>query len=164
MSVHKRITQAEEALFRDTVKAHVKLQLGLTDEKEVNKELEKHYEPGQVCMVEVITHWDSEDQPPASSSEYRTRGQTQTQAATRKFLVSRPVVSPRSLASRSTRGYWAVDMQTENIVFLKDCWRVDVETVDIEGLTLQNLRENGVEVGVPTVVCHGDVYVEGEGG
>ncbi|KAK0494804.1 hypothetical protein EDD18DRAFT_1395716 [Armillaria luteobubalina] len=31
-SVHKRTTEAEESLFRDTVKAHVKLQLGLTDE------------------------------------------------------------------------------------------------------------------------------------
>ncbi|KAK0473014.1 hypothetical protein EDD18DRAFT_1340292 [Armillaria luteobubalina] len=30
-SVHKRITEAEESLFRDTVKAHIKLQLGLTD-------------------------------------------------------------------------------------------------------------------------------------
>ncbi|PBK74117.1 hypothetical protein ARMSODRAFT_1081098 [Armillaria solidipes] len=162
MSVHKRITEAEEALFRDTVKAHVKLQLGLTDEKEVNKEMEKHYEPGQVCMVEVVIHQDSEDRPLASSSEYRTQGQKQAQAAARKFLVSRPVVSPRSLASRSTRGYWAVDMQTEIIVFLKDCWRVDVDAVDMEGLTLQKLRESGVEVGVPTVVCHGDVYVEGE--
>ncbi|SJK97915.1 uncharacterized protein ARMOST_01171 [Armillaria ostoyae] len=162
MSVHKRITEAEEALFRDTVKAHVKLQLGLTDEKEVNKEMEKHYEPGQVCMVEVVIHQDSEDRPLASSSEYRTRGQKQAQEATRKFLVSRPVVSPRSLVSRATRGYWAVDMQTENIVFLKDCWRVNVEAVDMEGLTLQKLRASGVEVGVPTVVCHGDIYVEGE--
>ncbi|KAK0241381.1 hypothetical protein EDD85DRAFT_397845 [Armillaria nabsnona] len=162
ISVHKRITEAEEALFRDTVKAHVKLQLGLTNEKEVDKEMEKHYEPGQVCMVEVVIHQDSEEQLLASSSEYRTRGQTQAQAATRKFLVSRPVVSPRSLTSRSTRGYWSVDIQTKNIVFLKDCWRADVEAVDTEGLTLQNLRASGVEIGVPTVVCHGNVYVEGK--
>ncbi|KAK0226316.1 hypothetical protein IW262DRAFT_758123 [Armillaria fumosa] len=158
-SVHKRITEAEESLFRDTVKAHVKLQLGLTNEKEVDKAADKHYEPGQVCIVEVSIHRESEDQSQASSSEYRTRGQTQAQAATRKFLVSRPVVSPRSLASRSTRGYWAVDVQTKNIVFLKDCWRTDAEAVDMEGSTLQNLRAHGVEVGVPTVVCHGDVYV-----
>ncbi|KAK0494810.1 hypothetical protein EDD18DRAFT_1287774 [Armillaria luteobubalina] len=160
-SVHKRTTQAEESLFRDTVKAHVKLQLGLTDEKEVVKAVEKHYEPGQVCIVEVSIHRESEDQPQASSSEYGTREQTQDQAATRKFLVSRPVDSPRSLASRSTRGYWAVDIQTKNIVFLKDCWRTvtDAEAVDIEGSTLQTLRARGVEVGVPTVVCHGDVYI-----
>ncbi|KAK0459074.1 uncharacterized protein EV420DRAFT_301893 [Desarmillaria tabescens] len=157
MSVQQVVTEVEEVLFRDTVKAHVKLQLGLTDEKEVDKALEKHYEPGQVCIVEVFEH--REDQSLSSSSKSRSQEQEQARAETRKFLVSRPVTSPCSLASRSTRGSWAVDLQTKTIVFLKDCWRAKVEAVDMEGLTLQNLRASGVDVGVPTVVCHGDVLV-----
>ncbi|KAK0211435.1 hypothetical protein IW262DRAFT_365766 [Armillaria fumosa] len=155
MSVHQVNGGVQEALFRDTVRAHIKMQLGLTDEKEVDKALEKHYEPKRVCMVEVQ---GSEDQ----SSRYRTRSQTKAQPVIRKFLVSRPVVSPRSLASRSTRGFWAVDILTKNIVFLKDCWRADAEAVDMEGSILHRLRASGVEAGVPTAVCHGDVYVEGE--
>ncbi|KAG7449749.1 uncharacterized protein BT62DRAFT_605307 [Guyanagaster necrorhizus] len=122
-------------LFRDAIKAHMILQLGLTDEKEVEIVLARHYEPGQVYVIKV----------PGSEA--------------REFLVSRPVISPCSLASRSTRGYGAVDVQTEKVVFLKDSWRPDISEVHIEGLTLQYLRASGVEAEVPIVVCQGDVAV-----
>ncbi|SJL15669.1 uncharacterized protein ARMOST_19173 [Armillaria ostoyae] len=81
------------------------------------------------------------------------------QEATRghRFLVSRPITLPRSLVSRPIKGYWAVDVQSSKVVFLKDCWRSTVPGVVKEGNTLALLREKGATTGIPTVVCHGDV-------
>ncbi|KAF9481096.1 hypothetical protein BDN70DRAFT_804152, partial [Pholiota conissans] len=70
------------------------------------------------------------------------------------FLVSRPVAYPISMASRATRGYWVMDLETKEIVFLKDTWRTNAEDMEVEGDILLSMK--GVP-NVPTLVCHGDV-------
>ena len=41
----------------------------------------------------------------------------------RRFIVSRPMVTPLYLTGRATRGFWAVDESNDQLVFLKDTWR-----------------------------------------
>lgn len=76
----------------------------------------------------------------------------------RRFVVSRPVVSPLYLESRGTRGYWALCCDTERVVFLKDSWR-EYSTAELEGDILEHLNDLGVR-NVPLLVAHGDVPEE----
>lgn len=72
------------------------------------------------------------------------------------FLVSRPLVTPVSIVSRGTRGYWAVCKSTKAVVFLKDTWRYDVENMQQEGDIVKMLNIEGIKY-VPTLLEHGAV-------
>ncbi|KAI9062469.1 hypothetical protein FKP32DRAFT_1677406 [Trametes sanguinea] len=133
-------TKTEESLFRDTVRAYVALQLEVSGE-ELEKALLAHYQPGHVTKVAVHSVVGAEGRE------------------TRDLLVSRPVVSPLSLDGRCTRGFWAVDVKTSKVVFLKDTWRTPSQ-IETEGDVIGRLNELGVR-NVPMVVCHGDVIVDG---
>ena len=128
----------EETLFRNSVKSHVKSQLGLGEGATLEKVLRQHYEPGHVAAMHVLAH-----------------GCPANAAHVHRFIVSRPVVSPLHLTGRSTTGYWAVDARKGTVVFLKDTWRA-YPPVDLEGETLKRMNEQGVR-NIPAVVCHGDV-------
>ncbi|KAJ3006457.1 hypothetical protein NUW54_g3930 [Trametes sanguinea] len=132
-------SETEERLFCDTVSAYVASQLDIAGE-ELEKALLAHYQPGHVTKVAVH----------AVVGEGRE---------TRDLLVSRPVVSPLSLDGRCTRGFWAVDVKTSKVVFLKDTWRTPSQ-IETEGDVIGRLNELGVR-NVPMVVCHGDVIVDG---
>lgn len=79
------------------------------------------------------------------------------------FLVSIPVSAPLTVATRGTRGYWAVKIPDEGlnekkhvIAFLKDTWRVNVAAMEIEGEVMAMLVEAGVKF-VSDIFCQGDV-------
>ncbi|RPD57730.1 hypothetical protein L227DRAFT_577714 [Lentinus tigrinus ALCF2SS1-6] len=76
----------------------------------------------------------------------------------RSFLVGAPHFLSTELAGRGTRGYVAIDCSVPEgpFVYLKDAWRVDHEGIEPEGNVLQYLNDEKV-VGVPTLVCHGDI-------
>ncbi|OSC97317.1 hypothetical protein PYCCODRAFT_1419686 [Trametes coccinea BRFM310] len=129
-------TQSEETLFRDTVRAYVALQLDISGDG-LDKALTMHYQPGHVTKLSV---------KPSRAEE---RG-------TYDLLVSRPVVSPLHLDGRCTRGFWAVDVKTAQVVFLKDTWRTPSQS-ETEGDVIGRLNELGVR-NVPTLLSHGDVF------
>ncbi|KAK0466204.1 uncharacterized protein EV420DRAFT_1636798 [Desarmillaria tabescens] len=176
VSVHKA-TGEQEALFESLIKKHVILQESLAEDSEAVKDrLDRHYEAGNVFLVDVfdegsdtgteellepgkMTESKQEASDVFSTAPMPSYPSAAAQEATRKhqFLVSRPVTLPRLLTSRSTKGYWAVDVQRSKVVFLKDCWRFSVPGMTKEGNTLAFLREKGVTTGIPTVICHGDV-------
>ncbi|PBK76534.1 hypothetical protein ARMSODRAFT_229935 [Armillaria solidipes] len=179
VDVHKA-TGEQEALFKRLIKEHVILQENLAEDSEVvSDRLGRHYEAGKVFLVEVFDEGpdtmteelsepgkmaeDASDVFSTSSTPKCPATETARpdipQEATRghQFLVSRPVTLPRSLVSRSIKGYWAVDVQSSKVMFLKDCWRSAAPGVVKEGNTLALLGEKGVTTGIPTVVCHGDV-------
>ncbi|KAJ8462800.1 hypothetical protein ONZ51_g10666 [Trametes cubensis] len=64
-------------------------------------------------------------------------------------------VDTENTPGRCTRGYWAVHAETRRVVFLKDTWR---RPDDQEGAIINELNAAGVR-NIPTVVAHGDVYV-----
>lgn len=79
------------------------------------------------------------------------------------FLVSIPVSTPLTIATRGTRGYWSVKIPDETleetdhvIAFLKDTWRINVGGMEIEGEVNIELIEAGVRF-VSDIFCHGDV-------
>ena len=76
--------------------------------------------------------------------------------------VSRPLWVSHAIVGRCTAGYWGVRCDTKEVVFLKDVWRTDVETVQSEGAILSYLTERGVSH-IPALVGHGDVTFEGMG-
>ncbi|KAI9067356.1 hypothetical protein FKP32DRAFT_1563738 [Trametes sanguinea] len=133
-----RIASAEEeSMFRNTVRQHVALQLGLAEE-ELDRAMLAHYQPGHVTAIRVDSQVPKE-----------TRDDT--------FIVSRPLVSPLSVDGRGTRGYWAVNAATGRIAFLKDTWRSQSRhSKELEGDVLLHLNGLGVR-NVPRLMSHGDV-------
>ncbi|OSD07056.1 hypothetical protein PYCCODRAFT_1449760 [Trametes coccinea BRFM310] len=128
----------EESLFRETVRAHVALQLGVAGE-ELDKAILAHYKPGHVTAIRV------DSQPPQ-------------QTGNDTFIVSRPVASALSVDGPGTRGYWAVSAATGRIAFLKDTWRrcSRRSPSEVEGDVLLHLNELGV-CNIPQFTAHGDV-------
>ena len=72
------------------------------------------------------------------------------------FLVGKPTFRADSVVGRGTRGYVALDCETNRFVWLKDVWRAAYAIPVPEGDMLRRLNDAGVE-NVPTLVCHGDV-------
>lgn len=133
-------TPGEEQLFRDAVAAHVRSQLEV-DGDVLACEVKAHYQPGRTFAIHVL---------PQKFSTHRDN--------IRRFVVSRPVVSPLSLTGRGTRGYWALDTSTGKIVFLKDTWRSQ-HAEELEGNTLRRMNDLGVRY-IPKMLWHGDVPYE----
>ena len=123
-------TQEEEALFHDAVRDYLSLQLDIKGTA-LDRALAEHYQPSHVAAI----HVHPQDR------------------STRRFIVSRPVVSPLYLTGRATHGYWAMEAQNRRVVFLKDTWRSSLQS---EGFIIQQLQESGVR-NIPSLVCHGDV-------
>ncbi|KAI0712053.1 hypothetical protein C8Q76DRAFT_476440 [Earliella scabrosa] len=123
--------QEEDALFRGAIRDYLSLQLDVQGEA-LDQALTEHYQHGHVAAIHVYP---------------------QNQPTARRFIVSRPVVSPLYLTGRGTRGYWALDVDTREVVFLKDTWRSSLQN---EGDVIQQLQERGVR-NIPSLVCHGDV-------
>ncbi|KAI0714070.1 hypothetical protein C8T65DRAFT_645395 [Cerioporus squamosus] len=127
---------AEEPIFMDAIKRYVRSQIG--SGQDADQAIKLHYEPGHVVAIQVLHHRF-----------------TATSENTRRFLVSRPVVTPLAMVGRGTRGYWAVDTTTDRVVFLKDTWR-HTSLLEVEGETLRRLNDLGVR-NIPSLVWHGDV-------
>ncbi|EPQ50697.1 hypothetical protein GLOTRDRAFT_50132, partial [Gloeophyllum trabeum ATCC 11539] len=60
------------------------------------------------------------------------------------------------MTGRGTRGYVALDLESNELVYLKDCWRVDLKGMAKEGEVIRSMNDLQVKY-VPTLVCHGDV-------
>ncbi|KAI0366917.1 hypothetical protein BV20DRAFT_1055249 [Pilatotrama ljubarskyi] len=132
-------TAEEEVLFRGTIAQCVKMQLDVVGD-DLAKAVSEHYRPGHVVAMHV----------------FGTREGTSA-AQVDRYLVSRPVASPLYLTGHGTRGYWAVHASTRRLVFLKDTWRLPDSP--LEGTIIAGLNAAGVRY-VPSLVSHGDVYVE----
>ncbi|OCB91436.1 hypothetical protein A7U60_g1314 [Sanghuangporus baumii] len=121
-------SRAEEELFKKLIRQHAALQLNISqmDAKQLDEAVEFHYEEGKVTKIQVYD---------------------QSRCTVRAFLVSVPLKSPRSVAGRSTRSYWAVELISPsegNVCFLKDMWRLDKNTVMEEGCVYTEMREKKV--------------------
>ena len=136
-------TEGEEELFRDVIQSYASSQLDKNDDEEetLKNAVAEHYKPGHVYAIDVV-----HQRPPQSGD---------TGESTRRFLISRPLVSSHSLIGRGTRGYWAADTANRSIAFVKDTWRFRA-LPELEGETLQHLNGLGVHY-VPSVVWYGDV-------
>ncbi|RPD53794.1 hypothetical protein L227DRAFT_378842 [Lentinus tigrinus ALCF2SS1-6] len=74
----------------------------------------------------------------------------------RKYLVGQHIFLGFGLVGRGTRGYVALDWETQRFVFLKDSWRPYYPGVEQEGEILSKLNEKKVR-NVPTLIGYGDV-------
>ncbi|RDX42642.1 hypothetical protein OH76DRAFT_1488523 [Lentinus brumalis] len=124
----------EESLFLKCIRAHIRSQLQV-EGAELDRAVTEHYEPNHVAVIHVL--------------EQNAIAKADT---IHRFLVSRPVISPMVLTGKGTKGFWAVDVSTHRVAFLKDTWRSRGE----EGFILASMIEKGVR-NVPSVLCHGDV-------
>lgn len=79
----------------------------------------------------------------------------------RAYCVSKPIAIPLSVACRGTRGFWAMDVNSKEIRFLKDTWRMNIDGLDQEGDTVQVLLKAQVR-NVPDLDWHGDVMDPGD--
>lgn len=132
----------ERELFLATIRNHIKSDplvsaiVSPTErEAKVKQALDLHYHAEKVTVLEVFNETDK---------------------SSHRYIVSRPVVSPTSVAGRCTRGYWAVNAETGKLVFLKDTWRISSLRARIEGHTLKTLNEANVR-NVPVLKHQGDV-------
>ena len=113
-----------------------------------------------ISMTELSAQRD--DSSPSSKNSLPKCRWTRTKQF---FLVSRPVQSPSSVASRATRAYWAVKLpsldsgaEEAQIAFLKDTWRGDSDgdKMEKEGEVFMELIAAGVP-NVSDIFCQGDV-------
>ncbi|KAH9939570.1 hypothetical protein B0H21DRAFT_698233 [Amylocystis lapponica] len=126
--------EGDEDRFLEAISARVKIETGF-EGKELEDAIDEHYKPGVVTAINVVD----------GSGEH-----------SELLLVSRPVVSPLSVAGRATRGYWAVTASND-IVFLKDTWRY--LAIPTEGANIEDMEQAGV-VNIPQILIHGDVPAE----
>ena len=131
--------EEEENLFREVIESHVRSQLEQDNEEAIKDAIAEHYKDGHVYAIDVVHQRPSPED-----------------GATRRFLLSRPLVSSLALVGRGTRGYWATDTVRRSIVFVKDTWRFR-DLPELEGTTLQHLNDLGIPF-VPSVVWYGDVH------
>ena len=131
-------TEEEEKLFREVIESYARSQLDKDDDEALKNAVAEHYKDGHVYALDVV-----QQRPGPEEGE------------TRRFLVSRPLVSSLGLVGRGTRGYWATDTVSRSIVFVKDTWRFR-DIPELEGTTIQHLTTLGVPF-VPSVVWYGDV-------
>ncbi|KAL5523296.1 hypothetical protein ACEPAF_1563 [Sanghuangporus sanghuang] len=122
-------SQTEEDLFRNLIRKHVALQLGISedDSEKVDNGLRQHYEKEKVMKVEVYE-----------------RGRS----APDFYLVSVPLTCPKSVSGHSTRAYWSIKLTGRNegmCCFLKDTWRLNEDGMKSEGDIYEELGDVGVE-------------------
>ncbi|KAI0084392.1 hypothetical protein BDY19DRAFT_898557, partial [Irpex rosettiformis] len=77
-----------------------------------------------------------------------------------ELIIQRPFVMSHDVLGRSTRGYLALSLTENRVVFYKDGWRVDSRDIISEGSAYQILADCAIE-NTPTVLCAGDVVVDG---
>ena len=72
------------------------------------------------------------------------------------YLVGSPIYSAMGPIGRGTRGFVALEWDSQRFVFLKDSWRPFYVDVGIEGNTLKILNDADITC-VPTLVCYEDL-------
>ncbi|KAH9943169.1 uncharacterized protein BXZ73DRAFT_40721 [Epithele typhae] len=130
-------SQEAETVFRTAITDHVAAQLQVEGEDLV-KAVSEHYEPGNVKILTVLG--------------YRLPS---LPVNIHNYIVSRPVITPTHLRTRGTRGYWAIDVDTLDVVFVKDTWWFHGNDGP-EGNLIERLNRAGVDF-VPSFVWHGVV-------
>lgn len=85
-----------------------------------------------------------------------TRRSTRSASKAKIFLIGQPVSGHCSPIGRCTRAYVGFDFQTNELAFIKDCWRPNAEGVHPEVETYKRLREHNVSY-VATAIAGGDV-------
>ncbi len=130
----KTASPQEELLFRDVVAKYVQDQLDISGD-DLHRAVAEHYQQGCVYAMCIFA-------------------QDSATPAVKRYLVSRSVTSPLHLVGQATRGHWAVQANTERLVFLKDTWRWREER---EGTVVADLNAAGVR-NVQQFVAQGDVY------
>ncbi|KAF9482675.1 hypothetical protein BDN70DRAFT_892316 [Pholiota conissans] len=110
-------------LFEQAIKAHVRIQLG-DNLSDFDKEYARYYLPNKVVRVSLRTDTTDIESGGSIKSGNATQDRMEDESDSEKldFLISRPVVSPSNLVCNGTRGYWAVDIKTGYVQFLKDVW------------------------------------------
>ena len=131
-------SEADRQQFLDAIMGHVKEQLPRLSAKRIEEETERHLWPGAVTRLTVGTD-----------------------AAAHNIWVSRPMFTSKGVTGRSTRGYWGVDCESGEVVFIKDLWRADVPGVKAEGVILEGLLKAGVR-NIPELVRHGHILDKGK--
>ena len=108
----------------------------------------------------------SQSTPPTKSSSSdlpATASDSPLRSGSRYFLVGRPHFAADGLVGRCTRGYLAYDVTDADernwrVCFLKDSWRPIVPgCTRPEHLVYQRLHFCGVDKGIGTLICGGDV-------
>ncbi|KAH9932691.1 uncharacterized protein BXZ73DRAFT_101234 [Epithele typhae] len=131
----QRALPEEEEIFRDAIREYAATQLG--EEDDLEAEVERHYASGKVYATSILH-----------------QGFSACDENTLRYVFSRPIASSTALAHTGMRGYWAVDVATKTVVFLKDTWR-ELEA-ESEGDILRRLHNLGVR-NIPALSWQGDV-------
>ena len=76
------------------------------------------------------------------------------------YIICRPFFEVPSLCSRATRGYLALAVETEELVFLKDTWRVDEPGILSEAEVYRILRQyKEILPFLPIILASGDALL-----
>ncbi|KAI0752274.1 hypothetical protein BC629DRAFT_1214987 [Irpex lacteus] len=77
-----------------------------------------------------------------------------------ELIIQKPLVCSRDVFGRATRAYIAYNLQSDEIVFFKDGWRIESEQNLAEDTIYSKLKRLGIP-NTPRVLCAGDVALDG---
>ena len=117
---------------------------------------ERSIEEGEIGDSFIFRYVRSLFRKTLSPNWPRYRLQIQDRDNARNYLVGKPLHLPSGVIGRGTRGYVALDCETDRFVWLKDAWCACDLVAEAEGDIVGKLNLAGV-ANVPTLVCHGHV-------
>ncbi|EKM52401.1 uncharacterized protein PHACADRAFT_149017, partial [Phanerochaete carnosa HHB-10118-sp] len=99
---------------------------------------------------------------PLTAEVNNTRRSTRSSSKEKIFLIGQPVSGHCSPIGRCTKAYVGLDLQTNQLAFIKDSWRPNAPGVRPEVETYARLHEHNVSY-VATAIAGGDVDIPGDG-
>lgn len=105
--------------------------------------------------IEGAEHTLDDNFPP-----YKMTVHAMKTGATQEVIIQKPFSVTFAATGRATRAYLAWSLTLKKVVFLKDSWRVQVTGLSDEDTVYSKVQAAGVQF-LPTVLCAGDVSVDG---
>ncbi|KAI0701129.1 hypothetical protein C8T65DRAFT_656797, partial [Cerioporus squamosus] len=75
----------------------------------------------------------------------------------KRYIIGRPTFASPALYGRCTRGYLAYDIDDNEVRFIKESWRLDLERMQPEHEVYERLKRQGVTEGVLTCLGYENV-------
>ncbi|KZT03954.1 uncharacterized protein LAESUDRAFT_761542 [Laetiporus sulphureus 93-53] len=96
----------------------------------------------------------------ASLADGAPRWRVRVEGYAEPFLIGNPHFRSWGVFGRGTKVFVAYEAMKDKFFWLKDVWRIDLDSMEKEGKIITELHEVGEEDIIPTVICQGDVSHE----
>jgi len=115
------------------------------------------------ALAKLITYPGLENVTKSDLYKFLVRDDHTSDGHVKYYVTAGAIWDSKSLFGRSTYGYIAYDMETTNLVYLKDFWRKDLPDIQKEGDVYRELHRAGVS-NIARLGLAGDVPLSPDAG